>query len=358
MASIRERDGKYQVRWRVNGRMRSQSFTRMIDARRFANAVETDLERGDYIDPRAGTATLGEYADRWLALRHDRARSTLDRDRSYLASMILPAFGQRAVGAITETDVEAWIAHLDRAPATKALALRITRSILDLARRDKAIRSNPAADVKPPTVKRRAAVGRALSDDELAKLLHAAEVVDPDTACMVWLMARCGLRVGEILALRRSDVDPEGGVLTVSRSLSRREGARPLKGRTDEAESRTVPIPADAEQRMRQHLDSQAVLTIDGTVFTTSTGRPWRYDNWRTRRWVPTVEAANIGSVRPHDLRHTAATRLFLVDRWTPAEVQAFLGHADPRVTLAIYTHVTGGGLPKPSDLVLEVGRG
>jgi integrase len=54
----------------------------------------------------------------------------------------------------------------------------------------------------------------------------------------------------------------------------------------------------------------------------------------------------------PHDLRRTAATRLFLVDRWTPAEVQAFMGHLDPRVTLGIYTHVSTDDLPAPSRLV------
>jgi integrase len=51
----------------------------------------------------------------------------------------------------------------------------------------------------------------------------------------------------------------------------------------------------------------------------------------------------------PHDLRHTCATRLFTVDRWNPAEVQRFLGHSDPRITLAIYTHLSSDDLPAPS---------
>ena len=76
-----------------------------------------------------------------------------------------------------------------------------------------------------------------------------------------------------------------------------------------------------------------------------------RYDNWRWRTWSRIVEAAGVGDVHPHDLRHTAATRLFVVDRWTPAEVQRFLGHADPRVTLGIYTHVATEDLPAPSAL-------
>jgi integrase len=57
----------------------------------------------------------------------------------------------------------------------------------------------------------------------------------------------------------------------------------------------------------------------------------------------------------PHDLRRTAATRLFLVDRWTPAEVQAFMGYLDPRVTLGIYTIVASEKLPQPSTLSMKI---
>jgi integrase len=66
--------------------------------------------------------------------------------------------------------------------------------------------------------------------------------------------------------------------------------------------------------------------------------------------WTPIVATAGADCVS-HDLRHTAATRLIRDDRWSPAEVQRFLGHRDPRITLAIYTHVTAEDLPTPSSL-------
>ncbi len=58
----------------------------------------------------------------------------------------------------------------------------------------------------------------------------------------------------------------------------------------------------------------------------------------------------------PHDLRKTAATRLFLKDRWTVGEVQAFLGHRDPRTTLAIYTLINAASVPRPSEFDVETG--
>jgi len=69
--------------------------------------------------------------------------------------------------------------------------------------------------------------------------------------------------------------------------------------------------------------------------------------NWRKRTWAKVKTAAGV-EFRPHDLRHTVAAHLFTVARWTPGEVQRYMGHLDPRVTLAIYTHITTEDLPAP----------
>lgn len=211
---------------------------------------------------------------------------------------------------------------------------------------DGALKVNPADGIERPTV-RAEREGRALSDREVAKILEAAEDVDPDLAPMVWLMARAGLRVGEVLALKRPAVDLAGRMLTVEASMSRREGVRPVKGR--DGRGRTIPMPEDLAERLRGHL-AGTVASIEGWVFTAPRGGRVRYDNWRTRTWNRIVARAGVGDVNPHDLRHTLATRLFTVDGWTVPQVQAFLGHADPKVTLSIYTHIAAEDLPAPSS--------
>jgi len=163
-------------------------------------------------------------------------------------------------------------------------------------------------------------------------------------------MARCGLRIGEALALRTKDVNLEARTLTVATSLSRREGIRPLKGRHSEDEARIIPIPDDVVDRPQRHLSMRPVANIDGHVVTAPRGGPLPYDRWRSRIWVKIVDRLNF-KVKPHDLRKTATTRLFLVDRWTPAEVQAFVGHTNPRMTLKVYTFVESGNLPTPSTM-------
>ena len=170
--------------------------------------------------------------------------------------------------------------------------------------------------------------------------MDAAEAVDETTAAMVWAMVRAGLRVGEAIALHRSDVDLTTGMLNVRRSMNRSGELVPVKGRRRQDQGRRIPIPADLTERLGRHLASSRLAAIDGFLFTAPRGGPISYARWRQRTWSRIVDTAGVDA-RPHDLRRTCATRLIVEDRWSPAEVQAFLGHRDPRVTLAIYTMIS-----------------
>lgn len=355
MASIHshstgKREPRYTVRYRnPSGRQQQRTFRRKVDAEAFRNGVETSKNEGTYVDARAGQVALWVIADRWLVTRTDKAQSTQDRDRSYLRSLILPTFGNRSINLIMPSEVEAWLAAMERSDNTRGRALQILRSVLDLARRDRLIATNPAADVKPPPMKSQRPP-RVLTDGEIDAVLAAAEEVDERTAVLVHLMARCGLRVGEALALRRRDVDLEAKKITVATSMSRREGVRPVKGRLREDQGRVIPIPSEVVERLRRHFDQRPVAGISGFVVTAPRGGPLSDSNWRSRVWTKIVGHIGIPVV-PHDLRRTAATRLFRVDRWTVPEVQAYLGHRDARVTLEIYALVESKDLPPPSSL-------
>ena len=232
MASIRRhpKSGRWQVRYRdPDGRQRSRTFARKVDARKYVSTVAADVLRGEFVDPVAGRTTCHrfEYSPK----------------------------GE-------------WVATLDRAAATRGKALRIVFNVFELARGDEALKVNPAADVKPPKVSRQR-TGRALTDDEMTALREAAEAVDVRTAAMVWVMAGCGLRVGEVIALKRGDVDFDQGLLSVSGSMSRRAGVTAPK---TEAGIRTIPIPSDVAGRLRRHLAEQTVADLGGFVFTAPRG--------------------------------------------------------------------------------------
>lgn len=348
MAHIRRhpKSGRWQVRYRdPSGRERSKNFVRRVDADRFAAIVVADVTRGEYIDPRLGRSTVAEFAERWTDTRRHLAQATIDHDRHILWSLALPYFGDRPVGSLRQSEVAAWLSRLDVSSSTKTKALQKLSAILGLAVADGAIKVNPCDGVDRPTVRSRE--GRALSDIEVSKILDAAESVNPDSAAAVWLMARAGLRIGEVLALKRSDFDFGRRLIHVRASMSRREGVRPVKGR--DGRGRSIPMSRDLAERLQMYL-ARTVAPIEGWVFTASKGGRLRYDNWRTRTWYKVVELADVGEVKAHDLRHTLATRLFVEDGWTVPQVQAYLGHVDPRVTLRVYTHVFPEDLPEPSS--------
>ena len=74
-------------------------------------------------------------------------------------------------------------------------------------------------------------------------------------------------------------------------------------------------------------------------MFTTSTGTAYSQTNFRKQQYIPMIEKAQLPYIRPHDLRHTAAT-LLLLEGVQPLVVSEMLGHASIGITLDIYSHV------------------
>ena len=279
MATIKRRPGtgRWQVRYRdPAGRSRSRTYVRKVDAQRFLETNEADKIRGDWIDPQAGRVTFGEYAQRWQATRMDRSPWTRRQDASVLRSLILPTFSERAVSSIRESEGLTWLATLGSADSTRAKAIQKFSAVMTMVVADGAIKSNPADGVKRPSQAAQR-VGIALADDDVMAVIAAAEIDDERNAAMVVVLARLGLRVGEAMALRRSDIDFARGRLRVERSLNRLGETVPLKGRRRAADGRWVPLPVDVQDRLRAHLGAEAVAPIEGWLFTNGRGRPISY---------------------------------------------------------------------------------
>ena len=178
MATIKRRPGtgRWQVRYRdPAGRSRSRTYARKVDAQRFLETNEADKIRGDWIDPQAGRVTFAEYTQRWQATRMDRSQWTLRQDASILRSLILPTFGERAVGSIRESEVATWLATLPSADSTRAKAIQKLSAVMALAVADSAIKSNPGFD---PRRRRDGGVGG--SCDQIWRPGRRSRPGDPD----------------------------------------------------------------------------------------------------------------------------------------------------------------------------------
>lgn len=173
--------GRYQARYRTpGGRTRSKTFDRRKDAEKWLRRELAPIDRGDWIDPDAGTLTLAEWAGRWMATRLHIRDSTRERDETYLRSLILPHFGTRRLCDVTRHDIQDWVAGLAEegyAAATIQLAYGLVSMAFNAAADDALVQHTPCADVNLP--KRIETEKRFLSVDELHDL---ADTIDPATA--------------------------------------------------------------------------------------------------------------------------------------------------------------------------------
>jgi integrase len=182
-----------------------------------------------------------------------------------------------------------------------------------------------------------------LSSAEARTLLAAAA---DDRLFAVYVLALVlGMRRGEVLGLRWSAVDLDGGTLRVRSSLQRVGGQLVLSSAETRRARRAIPLPRAVVKVLRVHRESQAaervaaeVWSDDDLVFTTSIGTAIEPRNVN-RHYEGLLDKAKVRRVRFHDLRHSCASLLF--ELGVPLRmVMEILGHSQISTTSDIYTHV------------------
>jgi integrase len=262
---------------------------------------------------------------------------------------LLPEFGGRKVSRITPSLVQAYVSRL-QAQGAKAGTIRniyaVLRNALNTGVRLKMIAANPCQGVKLPRMPREPMLF--LDGEEVAAL---AETIDPRYRVMIYTAAYTGLRAGELLALRRQDVDLLRGVIHVRRALKELHGVDTPEaerglvfGPTKTHEQRTLSLPRFLRDLLSDHLAQPLPGGNDAEalVFASPNGLPLRHNLWYRRIFKPAVRAALPPAkhgLRFHDLRHTAASLLIAAGAH-PKAVMERLGHSDIRITMNRYGHL------------------
>ena len=332
--------GRYQARYRVDRTWRGAptTFRTKRDADAFLAATRADLERGTWHDPEAGKVKLREYATRWLRERPTLRPRTREVYEANLRLHILPALGDVDLNKITTSRVRAWYSDLLRAgkpgPPTVAKCYRLLHATLATAVEDELI-------VKNPCVLRGASTDRPgerpVATVEQVYLL--ADAMGPRFRSMVLLATFCGLRLGELRALRRNRVDLLHKTLKVVEQLQDLSNGTTFVGppKTD-AGRRTVAIPSAILPDLEAHLGEWAAPGKDGLVFCAAQGQPLSRKTFY-RAWDRAIAAAGLEGFRFHDLRHTGNT-LAAATGASTKELMSRMGHSSPRAAL-IYQHAT-----------------
>ncbi|MGA8017019.1 MAG: site-specific integrase, partial [Candidatus Dormiibacterota bacterium] len=179
-----------------------------------------------------------------------------------------------------------------------------------------------------------------------AEILDAAAGTDLEAAISLALWA--GLRQGELLGLRWSDVDLEDRRLSVQLSLHGRHGRWSLEATKTPKSRRSIGLPVPATQALAAHRQRQLEqrLLLGGAwdtrfgelVFTDPLGRPLDGRNL-TQRFQTLLRNAGLPRIRFHDLRHAAAT-LMLASGTDLKVVSEILGHSAIGTTANVYAGV------------------
>jgi integrase len=226
------------------------------------------------------------------------------------------------------------------AQSVKNVLRFLGRALAD-AERDGIIARNPMRAVKVPKTERRPTM-RTWSAEEASRFDDAT--ADHELGIAFHLALTCGLRRGEVLGLRWSDVDLDRGVLSV-RAARVAAGYAVAEGPPKSGKARTIALGATTVARLREHRRRQlaahlaAGLPRAEYVVTRADGslpHPMSLSYF----FDEAIAEVGVPRIRFHDLRHTHAT-LLLEAGVHPKIVQERLGHSSIAITLDVYSHVT-----------------
>jgi integrase len=199
------RGKRWQVRYRdAKGQQKKENYEKQRPAEARAAAVETDLNRGEFIDRAAGRETFRAVAERWRTSAVHRP-STTASVRQRLETHVYPSLGDRPIAAIRPSAIQAWIKG--RSEVLAPVSLRNTYAIIVTVMRsavlDGVIRSSPCDGVNLPS--RRGAEVVPPSDAAVLALIDAAPTMRE--RALVFLAAAPGLRQGELFGLEVKHLD-------------------------------------------------------------------------------------------------------------------------------------------------------
>lgn len=320
----------YVARWRdPSGRSRKKSFARKGEAERHLTGIESAKLSGTYVDAARSAVRLGEWADQWLAGQVQLKASTRARYEGLLRVQILPTWGRVPLSSIGHADVAVWVATLTTSGlsgSTVRQAHRVLSLVLALAVRDGRLKRNPAEGVSLPRAAKPSK--RFLTHEQVGALAGACEPY----GLVVQVLAYCGLRYGELAALRVRDLDLLRGRLRIERALTE-VGGRVVLGTPKTHQQRSVPVPRSLVQALADQCVGKGPEDL---VFTSPRGEVLRLMNFRRRYFDSAATRAGLTGLTPHELRHTAAS-LAVSAGANVKSVQRMLGHASAAMTLDVY---------------------
>jgi integrase len=287
------------------------------------------------------SGTIGAFMTEWLKeVDHSAAPTTAANYKTVWTKHAEPLIGRKRLATFAPNDVSELYRRLREkgvAPATIAKIRVVLHRAFEVAReRGSFFGDNPFGQVKPPRYS--AKERKTLTLEQAQHLVAACQKSKDRFEAAVVLAVACGLRIGELLGLKWSDIDFARKTLAVQRSLQEVSGRFTISEGKTKTARRKINLGSVAIAALRRR---QAIAESDEWVFTTTAGTHPNRTAFRQRHLSELLKTAKCPAVPPHALRHSFAT--MLLEQGVPTKVASeALGHANPAITQRLYQHVIG----------------
>ena len=340
-------DGRWMGRLALGNGKRQTVYgrTRKEVATRLAEAVKAKQQHLPVMNNRR---TVEQFLNKWLATVQPRLQPTTHaRYEGLLRLQAIPEIGRYKLARLTAADLQSlystWRARGLSATSVRHLHAVLHTALAQAARWDYVSRNVADLVVKPRMSAREM---KPLTLEQATSLLQAA--VGDRLEALYVLAVSTGLREGELLALRWSNIEWDNGSLQVRGTMQpTKEGLRIAEPKT-KSSRRSVQLAPLALEALKRHRAAQNIERLKvgegwndlDLVFPNGLGNPMAAGDLLKRSFHPLLRRAGLPHMRFHELRHGAAT--YQLEAGTPAKVVSeMLGHSTIAITLDLYSHVT-----------------
>ena len=266
--------------------------------------------------------------------------------RTLIETKILPYFGDKQMNDITAVDIIKWqnaLLNQEYKPTYLRMIQNQLTALFNHAERFYDLKDNPCKKVDK--------MGRAnakelnfWTKDEFEVFIQCFTEEEEMYRIIFLMLFWLGCRVGELLALTESDIDLEGGTVSISKTYFRRNKTDYITAPKTESSNRKITIPQFLQDEIKQFLDRQYELMPEERIFPIT-------DRAIQKKMKQKTEQAKLKPIRVHDLRHSHIA--LLIEKWMqPLVIAQRVGHDSVNTTMNIYGHLYPNKQKQVADLL------
>lgn len=280
--------------------------------------------------------TFYHYSKIWLELgKKSWKPSTYDKNLGIVKNR-LKDFLALEIEQIKPSFIRLWLSQIDDVSnKSKNHYISALSGIFSLALQDEVINRNPITFLK--SLQHTSPAIMPFSDEEVSQILEFSKKHSKNFQAFVRLGFFTGMRTGEIIALKLSDIDLKNEIISINSTRSRFGEGLPKTAKS----IRKVPILKDLKAFLLYFISKKD----EGYLLQTYNKRPYRDSQIFVDTWAALLDELGIKYRRPYTMRHTYATYMLKNNLVSPVMLASLLGHSTPKMIYNVYVNYVNQNL-------------